>query len=136
MDVMEQQYVSVLASDAGLASLTDSFYRVNHFLPDDQVLVTIQPDTTVADAIRLMQEHRFSQLPVVEGNQVLGVFSYRSFSVRILEIGQPAGMSIGDLPIDEFIEDLRFVHINDDPASAYDLLDRDDAVLVGQPERL
>ncbi|MBL7202061.1 MAG: hypothetical protein ISS56_18125, partial [Anaerolineae bacterium] len=52
------------------------------------------------------------------------------------EIEQPARMTIGDLPVDEFIEELRFVHINEDPASAYDLLDHDDAVLVGEPERL
>lgn len=136
MDVLEQQYASVLVADAGPPPLTDSFYRVNSFLPDEQVLVTVRPDTTVADAIRLMREHGFSQLPVVEGNQVLGVFSYRSFSIRVLEMRHTAGMLIGDLPIDEFIEDLRFVHINEDPASAFNLLDYDDAVLVGEPGRL
>lgn len=136
MDVIEKYPVSVLISDAGLSSPTDSFYRINHFLPDEQVLVTVQPDTSVGDAIKLMQKEGFSQIPVVEGDQVLGVFSYRSFAVRVFEIGQIKGMSIEDLTVDEFIEELRFVHINEDPASVYDLLDRDDAVLVGEPERL
>jgi CBS domain-containing protein len=136
MDVMQPQERGTLARDLEKTSPTGSFYRVNSFLPDEQALVTIQPDSTVADAIRLMQENEFSQLPVVEGHQVLGVFSYRSFSARMLEIKQPVGMPIGDLPVDEFIENLEFVHISDDPASAFDLLDRDDAVLVGQPGRL
>lgn len=136
MDVIEQYPVGFPIADAGLSSLTDSFYRINHFLPDEQALVTVRPDTSVGDAIKLMQKKGFSQIPIVEGNQVLGVFSYRSFAVRLIGIGQITGISIEDLTVDEFIEELGFVHIDEDPASAYDLLDRDDAVLVGEPGRL
>ena len=51
MDVPEQQYANILVSDASPPPLTDSFYRVNSFLPDEQVPLAIRPDTTVADAM-------------------------------------------------------------------------------------
>ncbi|MFO7895104.1 MAG: CBS domain-containing protein [Longimicrobiales bacterium] len=41
--------------------------------------ITIPPDTTVVDAIRLMREHGVSCLPVVQDAQLVGIISERDF---------------------------------------------------------
>jgi CBS domain-containing protein len=38
-------------------------------------VVTVSPDQTIADCMALMTEKRFRHLPVVEGDQILGVIS-------------------------------------------------------------
>ena len=136
MVTIRQLHIISPVAKTGRPSLMDSFHRVNSLLPEDQVVATVGPGTTVAEAIQLMREHGFSQLPVVEGNEVLGVFSFRSFAEQILEMVAMKGASLENLTVDEFIEELKFVHINDDPMSIFGYLDCDDAVLVGQPDRI
>lgn len=116
-------------------SLTDAFHRINSLLPERQILVTVPPNTTVAEALDLMQERRFSQLPVVAGNEVIGVFSFRSFATKAVELGNEK-VDLGTLAVDEFMEQLEYVHIHGDLDSTFSALDHDDAVLVGQPNRL
>src|ERR1700677_1521091 len=65
------------------------FHQVNRVVPADQQLLTIPPEMAVRDAIALLQEHRFSQLPVVAGARVLGVFSYRSFAHKAARLSAP-----------------------------------------------
>ncbi len=40
-----------------------------------QEVVTVRPETDLAEAMRLMTEHRVRHLPVVEGGKVVGVVS-------------------------------------------------------------
>lgn len=124
------------ASVAESHSLTDHFLRVNRLLPDNQDLVTVPPDATVAEAMKLLEEHNFSQLPVVVGNEVLGVFSYRSFSTRLLATPEFVGVALTDLTVDEFREKLNYAHVSAEVRSTFDALDADDAILVGEPNRL
>jgi CBS domain-containing protein len=42
--------------------------------------MTVPPDTTVDDALRTMLDRGFRHLPVVEGEQVVGVVSMRDLS--------------------------------------------------------
>ena len=56
-------------------SLRDLFHRVGRILPEDQELFTVTPDTHVRDALALMKKHIISQVPIVAGDDVLGVFS-------------------------------------------------------------
>jgi len=65
-------------------SVTELFHRVNRLLPAEQQIVTVGPQTTAREALRLMKKHGYSQVPVVEGTDVLGVFSYRSFSLNTI----------------------------------------------------
>ncbi|MHC4619375.1 MAG: CBS domain-containing protein [Planctomycetota bacterium] len=116
-------------------SLAELFHLVKSLLPADQKVVSAPPEMKVADAIELMLEHNYSQLPIVAGNAVLGVFSFRSLSAGALEMGA-TGASLGDLPVDEFTEELAFVHSSDSWESLLDLLDRDDGVLVGNRDHL
>lgn len=47
-------------------------FEVLNVIPADQVLVTAAPETSVRDALGLLDRHGFSQLPVVNGRKVLG----------------------------------------------------------------
>src|SRR5512135_1949042 len=42
-------------------------------------VVTVSPETTVENAVRLAQEKRVGCLPVVEGNQVVGILTTDDF---------------------------------------------------------
>ncbi len=42
-------------------------------------LVTVLPETTAVDALRLMNEVGFRHLPIVEGGNVHGIISLRDF---------------------------------------------------------
>jgi predicted transcriptional regulator len=59
---------------------TELFHRINRIIPANQVVLTVPPSCRVREAVALMREHGYSQIPVVENNEVLGVFSYRSFA--------------------------------------------------------
>jgi CBS domain-containing protein len=63
--------------------VSDLFHRINRIIPENQHLLVIPPDTSVPEAVILMHSHGYSQVPVVAGGEVLGVFSYRSFSERL-----------------------------------------------------
>lgn len=114
-------------------SLVATFHLVNSLLPDEQNVVSVSPGTPVRQALALMQKHGFSQLPVMEGNLVLGVFSYRSFVARIVELGF---IDIERVEVDDCLEDFEFVRTSSEIKAVFECLDRDGAVLVGDPDRL
>ena len=103
-----QPILSVLLAPP--ASLTEVFHRINSLIPQDQRLVTIRPSTTVEQATQIMREKRFSQLPVVEGHEVLGVFSHRSLAEKLLEMGSVPN-DWASLLVDDFLEDIPFLDI-------------------------
>jgi len=116
-------------------SLKDLFHRVSRLLPEDQELVVVPPDTPARDALDIMREHNFTQVPIVQGSEVLGVFSYRSFSEGVLQLASnerdPAG-----LPVEVFSEKLMFASVTDELANLLDELDLKEVVLVGSEDRL
>lgn len=116
-------------------SLAELFHLVKSLIPEEQELAVASPEMTVAEAIQMMQEHNFSQLPVVAGQAVLGVFSFRSLAAKLLEMGR-ISEHFGDLPVDEFMTRFRFVQLSDNWESIVDFLDIDDGVLVGHRDRL
>jgi predicted transcriptional regulator len=135
----------------GKAALEGTFHRVSSLIPEDKELLTIEPDMKVADAIKLMQLHHYSQLPVQVENAVLDVFSYRSFSEKILsrhkgELEKRANSTpnkkvepekwIGDLKVEDFLEEYEFVPATQDWNRILDLLNRDDAFFVGHRDGL
>jgi len=128
--MMSKKTKSAPDSDPGAQSLAELFHLVSSVTPKGQELLTVTPNTTVAEAVSLMLQHNYSQLPVVEGNAVLGVFCFRSFAARLLEIGHGTD-DVGSLPVDEFIEEFHFVQRTDTWESTLKHIDRDDAALVG-----
>ncbi len=45
-------------------------------------LISISPDASTQEAARLMAEHQIRRLPVVEGDQLVGIVSLGDFAVR------------------------------------------------------
>ena len=115
--------------------LTELFHRLNSVIPDEQKLETIPPSMTAADALGLMRKRRFSQLPVVEGTEVMGIFSYRSFALEVIRMGKEKVLP-GSLRVEDFIEKISFARITDEFSEVFNCLDKDDAVLIGEPGRL
>jgi predicted transcriptional regulator len=103
-------------------------------------IVTIPPSCSVREAVALMQRHGYSQLPVVENGEVLGVFSYRSLAQEAakaeLEHWTQQKCAPGDLPVEEFLEQFEFARVTEEMRRVFDALDRDNGVLLGTPERL
>lgn len=122
------------------ASVTDLFHRLNSVLPIDQQIVSVAPDQLAVDALNIMKEHRFSQLPVVVGREVLGLFSYRSFASAVVKLAEnsPKNQRLNplELLVDECLEKPTFARVTDEFAEWFDFIDRSDAVLVGEPNRL
>ena len=100
-------------------------------LPEFQQVLRIPPTTVSADALRLMRQHGFSQLPVEHESQVIGVFSYRSFANGVVDLERESRLKAEQLPVIDFLEYLTFVNVTDEIDSILDRLDSDDAVLVG-----
>jgi CBS domain-containing protein len=56
----------------------------------------LAPDQTVADAVRLMREHRVGCLLVCRGDELLGVFTERDLMRRVLAAGLPLMTPVAD----------------------------------------
>lgn len=116
-------------------SVTERFHRVNRLLPEGQTVLHITPDTKAKDALALMQKHGYSQIPVVLMNEVLGIFSLRSFAGGVIDMASEKTHP-ADLGVEEFIEKPPFARVTDDLRSLFNDLDEHNAVLIGDPERL
>jgi len=70
------------------AAFADPTYRVSKLAAANRTPVSVQPDSTVTEAVTLMMANDFSQLPVISGDRnVKGVVSWRSIGSR-LALGQ------------------------------------------------
>ena len=129
---------SAASRELDLAS--ELFHRINRIIPQDQSLLVIPPDCRVRDAVALMRKHGYSQVPVVDSGEVLGVFSFRSFAqeaaATTLEEWTKQKCAPGDLRVDEFLEQFEFARVTEEMSRAFDAMDRDNGVLIGTPERL
>src|SRR5690348_5934407 len=98
------------ARELDLAS--ELFHRINRIIPPDQSLLVIPPHCPVRDAVALMRKHGYSQIPVVDSGEVLGVFSFRSFAqgaaAATLDEWTKQKLAPGDLRVDEFLEQFEF----------------------------
>lgn len=113
---------------------TPGFARVSQLVPDDQDLLTVPVGTKVGDALELMQEHDYDQLPVVTDYQhVVGVFTYRSLVAGLpyLRNRNPLTTTVEDL-----LEELRFVRATQDIGEVLAFIETGSAVLVGDEDRL
>jgi len=119
--------------------VTELFHRINRIIPQNQELLTIKPNCQVREAVAMMLRLNYSQIPVVDRGQVLGVFSFRSFAKEAactkLEEMAKQKCSPGDLTVDEFLEPFEFARVTEEMNRVFDFLDRDNGVLIGTPER-
>jgi predicted transcriptional regulator len=120
--------------------VSELFHRINRIIPQNQSLLIVQPTCKVREAVSLMRQYGYSQLPVVEDGEVLGVFSYRSFAhgtaASTLDEWNKEKCAPGDLPVDEFLEQFEFARVTEELVRVFDSIDRDNGVLIGSPDKL
>ena len=119
--------------------VSELFHRINRIIPENQNVLTVLPTCKVREAIQLMRQYNYSQLPVVENGEVLGVFSYRSFAATAnttLDEWNKSRCAPGDLQVDEFLEYFEFARVTEEMIRVFDAMDRDGGVLIGTPDRL
>jgi predicted transcriptional regulator len=121
--------------------LNDLFHRLNSVIPDNQNLITIKPETLVAEAIELLESRGFSQVPVVVGREVLGLFSYRSFSSAVIKHSKTSAknkrLEILELTVEECMNSKPlYARITDEFYDLFDAIDKNDGILVGEPNKL
>lgn len=111
------------------------FHEVGNLFPDDVTPPeTVTGETPVGEALRLMLQERYSQLPVVEHERVIGMFSLWSVA-RHLE--QMPGIPIQDVPVREVMDrDVVSATVTDSLDSLLHLLQEHEAVLVSSPHGL
>ncbi len=113
--------------------------QINRVLPADPVMKTVKHNTPVSEAISLMNDKGYSQMPVErEDGNIIGMFSLRNFSKRIIETNlkdlNADRMELGDFHVSEFLEDAKFFQVDATIGSVFKTLDEHDAILVGTPE--
>ena len=127
-----------VALEFDLAS--ELFHRINRIIPQDQKVLTIPPGCRVRDAVALLRANGYSQVPVVENGEVLGIFSFRSLGLGVasvtLDDWTRQKAAPGDLPVDEFLEPFEFARVTEEMNRVLDAMDRDGGILVGAPDRL
>lgn len=113
------------------------FHRVSYLLSGEGP-VTIPPDQTIPDALKLMRDYGFDQMPVLAGKEVLGLFSYRAFSERLMNSQWLWGKTRTPetLVVEDFVEPPVYVRAVDPIDKLFTARDDADAVLVGDPDRL
>lgn len=129
-----------LSKNRELDLASELFHRINKIIPSDQSVMTIAPECLVRDAVELMQKNGYSQIPVVQRGEVLGVFSFRGFAKgtanTTLTDWTKQRAAPGDLRVDDFLEAFEFARVHEEMHRVFDAMDRDDGVLIGAPERL
>lgn len=75
-------------------------------LPKDQEPLIVAADTPAHEAVELMFDNRFSQVPVSDANgTIIGVISWRSFGKRLADLkALSSSINPVELPVYEFVE--------------------------------
>ncbi|MFK0249591.1 CBS domain-containing protein [Amycolatopsis azurea] len=108
---------------------------MSQLVPDDQDVLTISVGTRVEGALELMRVHNVDQLPVVTAeNRVVGAFTHRSLARGMRHI-RPQDNPL-TAPVEDLVEELRFVRASQELGDILCFLDADNAVLVGDEDRL
>lgn len=106
-------------------------------LPQNQKITFISENENVANAVGMLIDSRFSQLPVKNSeNKVVGIFSYRSLAKKNYSLrGCP--IDFRTLMVGACLEPAKYISPEEyiDTSSATDFR-QDDYVLVGSPEKV
>lgn len=91
--------------------------------------VTVRPDDSILEALEVMLENDFDQLPVVDDGYVEGVITYKSVAKYVKSIDEPridqTSVSIA------LNRDPEFVDLNHDIFELFETLAEDEYVLIG-----
>ena len=118
-------------------ALTDVFQRINSVIPENQdvAAICIPPSTSIEKAFQIMQQHSCSHLPVTVKNEVLGIFSYRTFALHLMRM-QLDETKLKTLSVEDFLEKPDYLQINNDVRKLIAMFEKEEVILIGQAERL
>jgi predicted transcriptional regulator len=135
IEAVEQ--IAISDKVAVFVPIADEFHTVNHVIPDDQVLTTIPPNMLVTEALEIMRKNHYSQLPVLSGERIIGVFSYRSYAEEITSIYDTKDKpDIKQLQVHNFLENLPTIQIFEDIEKVFSPINEYDYLLVGKADKL
>ena len=129
---------SALVNPATGPVLTELFHSIGRVLPQDQEILELAPQMKAFEAINMLKVRNYSQAPVVESSTVLGIFSFRSFSVGLASQYSDR-MKPASLLVEECMEAVgpdQFRSVTGEFPPLLGLLDEQEAVLIGETERL
>jgi predicted transcriptional regulator len=112
--------------------LDSHFHEVGALFSGDDIPVEkLVPHDTVGAALSIMHLKNYSQMPVLEDEHVLGVFSLRSLAKNL---PQTKNQKIDplDLYVEDLLEKIPFVTVKDSMYEILKYLDEYEAVLVGR----
>lgn len=109
--------------------MNDELLRLGRLVPADQELVCMEAGRTVADALKIMRDEDFDQLPVTANGKVAGFFSYRSLAQHLQFIRAQDDPT--KCYVEDFLEDARFARASSDIGSILPDINSCGAVLVG-----
>lgn len=109
-------------------------FIASRLVPDGQEVVSVPPDTPVFDALALMKERDFSQLPVLVEGEVIGVFSYRSFAQHVVEL--PKQENPLEMAVEDLLEPPRFARARSPLKRVLNILAHDGFVFIGEEDNL
>ena len=124
-----------MTDNKGSESIVANFHIVESLIPKNQKIIDVTPEMTVAEAITIMENNDFSQLPVISDNEVFGLFSFRSLTQKLLTLKHNA-IDFSMLPVNEFVEKPEYAQPSDEWHEILDKLDKNDVVLVGNRYKL
>jgi predicted transcriptional regulator len=99
-------------------------------------LVTVNYDDNVGKAIRLMIENKYSQLPVIKKEKVVGVVSYESVANTIFNFLGSKMKPPSKFRVEDLMEKAPMVSSEDDMLNLLDILANRSFVLIRNGERV
>lgn len=112
--------------------ISEYFHRIDSLVPEDQNLLSVSYATPVDEALRLMGENGYSQLPVMSGQQVRGLFSYKSFAQRSRKVSPGKQKDLGGFQVERLMfKPEMLVSGETEIPDIFDLIDEYESVLVG-----
>lgn len=109
-----------------------TFHEVGKLFPEEVSPVTVTPETTVRQALRLMQANRYSQLPVVSDGELRGIFSLWSLA-RLVEQVSSSKLDPLDIPVEDAMEWVPTVTVHDTLDSVMSRLEEHETLVVNSP---
>ena len=99
-------------------------------------LVTVNYDDSVGKAIRLMMENKYSQLPVIKKDKVVGVVSYESVANTLFNFLGSKMKPPSKFRVEDLMEKASIFNSEDDLLNLLDTLANRSFVLVRNGERV
>lgn len=110
-----------------------AFHEVGRLFPAETSVRTVPSGTTVAEALQIMLENRYSQLPIVDEGRLRGVFSLWSLA---RQIASTPALKLSDVTVEDVMEQLPTVTVEHSLHDVLALLAHYEALLVDSPHGL